>query len=99
MGTRKAERFFKERGRTFQLIDLSDKGISPGELRAVAAAVGLDALPDRSGKLWKEGGLEHMDFDLTEALLENPLLLRTPIVRDGVRAVVGADATAWKGFL
>src|SRR5512142_1852035 len=36
--TRKAERFLKERGVAYQFIDLADKGISPGELRAVAAA-------------------------------------------------------------
>ena len=33
--TRKAERFFKERGVSFQFVDLAEKGISAGELRAV----------------------------------------------------------------
>jgi arsenate reductase-like glutaredoxin family protein len=31
--SRKAERFFKERGVKFQAIDLGQKGMSPGELR------------------------------------------------------------------
>ena len=31
--TRKAERFFKERGIKFQSIDLKDKGLSKGEFK------------------------------------------------------------------
>ena len=29
---------------------------------------------------------------------DDPLLLRTPIVRDGQRASVGADESTWKAF-
>ena len=38
--TRKAQRWFKERGIGFQAIDLGRKGMSAGELRSVARAVG-----------------------------------------------------------
>ena len=38
--TRKAERFFRERGVPVQIIDLAQKGPSPGELRSIAQAVG-----------------------------------------------------------
>jgi len=55
--TRKAERFFRDRGVAFQLIDLADKGISPGELASVAAAVGADALIDTECKRFKDRGL------------------------------------------
>jgi arsenate reductase len=96
--TRKAQRFFKDRGLAFQSIDLAEKGISPGELRAIAAALGpggLERLADREGRRWKEGGWEHLEIDLEETLLANPLLLRTPLVRDGRRASVGEDSRAW----
>ena len=96
--TKKAQRYFKERGIAFQLIDLSDKGISQGELRSVAAALGIEALPDREGRRWKERGLDHMEIDLEETLLADPLLLRTPIVREGRKAAVGLDPEAWKEF-
>ena len=96
--TKKAERFFKERGIAFQLIDLSDKGISPGELRSVAAALGLEALADREGKRWKDRGLDHMEIDLEASLLADPLLLRTPIVRAGKKAAIGLNLSAWKEF-
>ena len=44
--TKKAERWFKERRIRFQSIDLGKVGISPGELKSVMNAVGLEALID-----------------------------------------------------
>lgn len=38
--TKKAERFFKERGVKFQFIDMKEKGMSKGEFTSVAQAVG-----------------------------------------------------------
>jgi len=97
---RKAERFLKERGLAFQFVDLAEKGISPGELRAVArAAGGADALLDREGARFRERGLGYMEFDAEAELLADPLLLRSPILRDGSRVLVGFEARAWAGFL
>ena len=48
--TKKAQRWFKERGIKFQMIDLAQKGMSKGELDSVLRAVGgLDALIDEIG--------------------------------------------------
>ena len=45
--TRKAERFFKERGIRFQSVDLKEKGLSKGEFNAVMQSVGgLDSMID-----------------------------------------------------
>jgi len=38
--TKKAERYFKERGIKCQLIDLKEKGMSKGEFNSVKQAVG-----------------------------------------------------------
>ena len=38
--TKKAERFFKERGIKYQFIDIREKGMSKGELTSVASANG-----------------------------------------------------------
>ncbi len=97
--TRKAERFFKERGVRYQFIDLAEKGISPGELRAVAAAVGREALIDLQSSRAVARGLAHIDHDPEEEILRDALLLRTPVVRDGARAVIGANTEGWKSFL
>ena len=97
--TRKAERFFRERRIPFQLIDLAEKGISPGELRAVAAAVGLPALLDTESRRFKDRGLSWQDYDAEAEVLSDPLLLRTPIVRDGRRATVGYAPDTWTLWL
>jgi arsenate reductase (glutaredoxin) len=98
--TRKAERFLKERGVAYQFIDLADKGISPGELRAIAAALGgAGGLIDSDGPRFRDRGLGYMDYDPEEEILKDPLLLRTPILRDGRRAAGGFDPAAWKAML
>jgi arsenate reductase len=96
--TRKAERWFKERSIKIQLIDLKEKGLSAGELRSVAQRVGLDALVDRQSTRFRDKGLRVASFTgplLEKTLLEDPLLLRTPIVRYGKEATVGYQPDVW----
>jgi arsenate reductase-like glutaredoxin family protein len=102
--TRKAERYLRERGVAFQFIDLAEKGIAPGELRVLARAAGKEAgfaagLIDSEGVRFKERGLGYMDFDPEEEILKDPLLLRTPILRDGKRAAIGFEPKGWDAFL
>ena len=99
--TRKAQRFFKERGIRFQFVDLKEKGLSKGELRSVATRVQLEQLIDRSSAHFIERGLGHawLNAEKTEALLlDDPLLFRTPIVRNGKEATVGYCPEVWKGW-
>ena len=97
--TRKAERWFKERGLRFQFIDLAEKGISPGELRSVRGTLGADELIDREGTRFRDRGLAHLLFDVEEEILRDPLLLKTPLVRDGRRASLGFAPAIWEGWL
>lgn len=94
--TKKAERYFKERGIKFQSIDLVKKGISPGELKSVRQAVGLEALIDERHP--DAALLQYLayDEDKVEKLLEDPTLLMTPIVRNGRQATVGYQPDVWK---
>lgn len=95
--TKKAERYFKERGIKFQSIDLIRFGISRGELTSVKqAAGGLDNLIDHKAK--DSVLLKYLAYeaDKEEKLLENPSLLRTPIVRNGKQATVGYCPDVWK---
>lgn len=96
--TRKAERFFKERDVAYHFVDLVEKGISAGELDAIAAAVGLGSLIDEGSKRFKDRGLAYMDYDPREEILSDPSLLRTPIVREGRLAAAGEDPSAWAEF-
>ena len=100
--TRKAERFFKERGIRFQSVDLKEKGLSKGELQSVIQAFGgLDKLIDSECKD-KDllALLAHIvPEDCFDKVLENQMLLRQPIVRDGRKATVGYQPDVWKTWL
>ena len=87
--TKKAERWFKERRIKFQSIDLVKYGISPGELKNVMNAMGLDALIDQEHPDAALLNYLAYDADKAEKLLDNPKLLKTPIVRNGKQATVG----------
>lgn len=101
--TRKAQRYFKERGVRFQSVDLAEKGLSPGELRAVAARVGgVQALIDRDSKRYLDKGLKYAAPTgprIEQLLLDEPLLLRTPIVRSEAGCSVGYQIETWTQWL
>ena len=97
--TKKAQRFFKERGIKFQFIDMKEKGMSKGEFNSVAQV---------------NGGLENMinweskdkdtlalikytaDEDKLEKVLENPQVIKTPVVRNGRASTLGYHPDIWK---
>ena len=70
--TKKAQRWFKERGIKFQMIDLAQKGMSKGELDSVLKAVGgLDNLLDQKSKSYASLAYLAYDEDKKEKLLED----------------------------
>lgn len=97
--TNKALRFFKERGVKIQFVDLNEKGLSKGELDSVTKKIDIDELIDRNGKQFKKRNLDYITFDLYSELLEDPLLLKTPIVRFGREAALGNSPEIWKKWL
>ena len=99
--TRKAERWFKERRLPASVIDLHDRGLSPGELRSVAARVTFEALIDREGTRYRDKGLRAAAPTgprIEQILLDDPLLLKTPIVRNGRDATVGFQPEVWAAW-
>ena len=97
--TKKAQRFFKERGIKFQFIDMSEKEISKGELRSVVQAVGgIDALINEACKDQNALGLVKYiaEEDREEMLLRHQQVIKTPIVRNGKQATVGYAPDVWK---
>lgn len=97
--TKKAQRFFKERGIKFQYVDLGQKPMSKGEFNSVCSAVGgMEKVIDTE----KEEFVQ-VKYLLPEAqrerILEMPSLFKTPIVRDGKRATVGYCPEVWKRWI
>lgn len=81
-GTRKVERFLKERGISFQFVDLTERGLAPRELDEIAAAAGgHEELIDTEAKQFKKRNMAYMAYDPREELLEDPMLLRQPLLR------------------
>ena len=97
--TKKADRYFKERGIKVQFIDLKEKGMSKGEFTSVKQAVGgLDNMLDENCKDKNTLALiKHLsETDKEEKILENQQVLKTPIVRNGKKATVGYMPDVWK---
>lgn len=97
--TKKAERFFKERGIKYQFIDMKEKGMSKGELTAVANANGgIDAMinPDAKDKDALAMIKYIAEEDKLEKLLESQQVIKTPVVRNGKQSTLGYQPDVWK---
>jgi arsenate reductase len=100
--TRAAERFFKERRATIQIVDLQKKPMAPGEIKRFIERFGLNGLLDIEGKSFVAAGLKYMRVSDSELLLKierDPKLLRLPLVRAATRISIGHDEDAWKAML
>ncbi len=100
--TRKALRFFSERRVTTHFVDLKQRPASPGELRRFLQRFGADALVDRDSKRFRSKGLHRAHYGperWIEILAEEPLILRTPLVRWKQKVTVGLDEAAWKAWV
>lgn len=96
--TKKAQRYFKERRIKVQNIDLLDKGLSKGELQSVVQAIGLTNLVNEKHPDAPLLSYLAYDADKFQKLLEDPSLLKTPIVRNGRKATVGYAPEVWKAW-
>lgn len=96
--TKKAERYFKERGIKYQRVDIEQKGLSKGELNSVMNAVGgIENLLDEKSKDYHL--ISYLvDEQKVEKLLEKPKAYKTPIVRNGKQATVGYQPDVWKNW-
>jgi arsenate reductase (glutaredoxin) len=97
--TRKALRFFQERRIRTHFVDLKVRAASAGELRRFAQKFGPEALVDRDGKRYRDRGLHvaHVhESRILPLLEEDPLLLRTPLLRAGKHLDVGWDEAKWR---
>lgn len=98
----KAERFFKERKIKAQVVDLKKHKLGLRELELFArAAGGARNLVDRRGRKALERPVAHMTGDslILSELMNEPMALVCPIVRNGQKVTVGADEQAWLAWL
>jgi len=100
--TRKALRFFAERRVRTHFVDLLERAASRGELTRFAQKFGVRALVDEGSRRFAELGLRsahYSDERWLAILVDEPLLLRLPLVRYGNALTVGAAEDSWKDWL
>lgn len=99
--TKKAQRYFKERGIIFQFVDLSQRSLSKGELNSVLANVGsLEDIINEKSKYYEKSFIKYLAGEEAkiEKILECGELLKTPIVRNGKLSTVGYCPDVWKSW-
>src|SRR6185503_15044557 len=99
--TRKALRFFAERRIKAHFVDLNERAASPGELKRFAQKFGVTAMIDRDSKRYAELGLASSrlsDQHWLDKFVDEPLLLRMPLVRNQGKLTIGPAETEWKAW-
>ena len=100
--TRKALRFFAERRVKTHFVDLQERAASPGELKRFAQKFGVEALIDRQSRRFLDCGMAAARFSeerWLEQLVEEPLMLRMPLVRHGSQLTLGDATVTWQGWM
>lgn len=100
--TRKALRFFAERRTRTHFVDLMERAASRGELTRFAQKFGVQALVDESSGRFAELGLRTARYGnerWMEILVDEPLLLKMPLVRRGNALTIGSAEATWKSWL
>jgi arsenate reductase len=97
--TRAALRFFAERRVRVHFVDLLERPASRGELTRFVQKFGMAALLDRGSRRFAELGLapaSRSEQRWLDLLLEEPLLLKLPLVRNQQQLTLGSDETTWR---
>lgn len=100
--TKKAERYFKERGIQYQYVDLGRYGLSGKEFESVLRAVGgIDNLIDWNAKHPDITLMKYMEDKRAkeDKVFDNPDLLKAPIVRNGKLATAGYQPEIWANWI
>jgi arsenate reductase-like glutaredoxin family protein len=101
--TRKAERFFAERRVPVHFVDLAERGASKGELQRFAQKFGVEALVDRTSRRFLDLGLGPARYGSErwlEILVDEPLMLVQPLVRNGNKLTIGGESEVeWKAWI
>ena len=96
---RKARRWLNTHGVDHAWRDFRDDGLDAADLDRWLVAVGDDVLVNRRGRTWRqlpEATRDGLDATALRALLlEEPTLIKRPVLVDGDDVVVGFDAEAY----
>jgi arsenate reductase (glutaredoxin) len=83
-------------------VDLRERAASKGELQRFAQRFGVGALIDKDSKRYAELGLGVVRYDdnrWLEKLVDEPLVLRVPLVRYQHRVTIGLAEGEWASWV
>ncbi len=95
--TKKALRFFKERGIKPQFVDLTGREIALGELNRFIQKFTLNSLINQNE--YQKQGLDHYrlsDEQVIEKLIAEPKIMIQPLIRADKNLALGWDEKAWR---
>ncbi len=70
--------------------------MAKGEFDNITRVIPIEDLIDKESKRFKDRGMQFMVYNIEEELLTDPLLLKTPIVRNEKLVTVGYKPEVWK---
>lgn len=82
-------------------MDLNERAASAGELKRFAQKFGIGALIDSESARFQDLGLRHArmsDESWLTKLVDEPMLLKVPLVRNGNQLTIGLDEQTWKSW-
>jgi arsenate reductase-like glutaredoxin family protein len=100
--TRAAQRFFAERRVKVHFVDLKERAASKGELQRWVQKFGVTALIDKTSRRYAELGLAAARLDDAHwivKLVDEPLLLRLPLVRWQQKVTIGDAIADWSQWI
>lgn len=97
--TKKALRFFKERGIKPQFVDLTQREIAKGELSRFISKFGLNSLINL--KEYQKEGLDNYRFsdeEVTMKIIDNPKIMIQPLIRADKKLEIEWDEKTWRDW-
>lgn len=100
---RKARAFLSQAGVDYRFHDYRKDGIDAGLLQEFIAALGWENLLNRRGTTWRKLPEQvRADIDAESAaaaMLDNPALIKRPLLEHAGSLYIGFDATTWPDIL
>jgi Spx/MgsR family transcriptional regulator len=97
---RKTRRWLEERRLDYQFHDYRKQGLDASLLETLAAELGWEAMLNRRGRSWRQlPATVHESVDRQAALelmLDNPALIKRPILAAGDRLYLGFDSAQYQ---
>ncbi|WP_418141757.1 ArsC family reductase [Marinobacter sp. MA] len=100
---KKARKWLDEQGVDYQFHDFKKDGLGDGLLSKWESAVGWESLLNRRGTTWRKLPEEVRDTISAQSahaiMLENPSIIKRPVVENGNEVRVGFNADEWAAWL